>query len=87
MELLLCDKINHSEGVIYIHNYYIHDIDYFCSELNKKYNLSDVQKATCIKTKNNTSTPLLLIWNENEPPIFIEIPGQQTKTKVYGYYE
>ena len=34
------------------------------------YNLSDVQKVTWIKTKNNTSTPILLTFKEIEHPIF-----------------
>ena len=52
----------------------------------KEYNLSDVQKATWIKTKNITSTPLLLTFKEKYPPIFFEIPGEQAKTKVFEKY-
>ena len=36
------------------------------SELKKEYNLLDVQKVTWIKTKNDTSTPLLLTFNEKD---------------------
>ena len=69
------------------HDYNIPVIDGYGSELKKEYNLMDVHKATGIKTKNITSTPLLLTFKEKEPPIFIEIPGEQAKTKVYEYSE
>ena len=35
----------------------------------------------------DASTPLLLTFKEREPPIFIEIPGEQAKTKIYEHYE
>ena len=87
VEILACDKINPREGLIYIHDYNISDIDDYDIELKKEYNLLDLQKTTWIKTKNNTSTPLQLISNEKEPPKFIKIPGEQAKTKVCEYYE
>ena len=71
---------------IYILHYDIPKIDEYRSELKKKYNFSDVQTATWIKTRNNTSTSLLLTFKEKEPPIFIEIPGEQAKIKVFEYY-
>ena len=46
-----------------------------------------MKKATWIKTKNITSTPLLLTFKEKEPPTFIQIPREQAKTKVYEYYQ
>ena len=68
--------------LIYIHDYNIPDIEDFGSELKKEFNLLDVKKATWIKTKNINSTPLLLTFKEKEPSRFIEIPGEQAKTKV-----
>ena len=60
VEILTCDKINQIQGLIYIHDHNVLDINDYGSELRKEYNLLDVQKATWIKTKNITSTPLLL---------------------------
>ena len=62
------DKINQSKGLIYIHDYKIPDTDDYGIELKKEYNLSDVLIATWIKTKNTTSTSLLLTFKEKEPP-------------------
>ena len=53
----------------------------------KSINLSDVQIATRIKTKNTTFTPLLLTFQDKEPPRFIETQGEQAKTEVYEYFE
>ena len=40
------------------------DIDDHGSELKKEDNFTDVQKTTSMKTKNTTSTPLLLTFKE-----------------------
>ena len=64
VEIFACNKINQSNGLIYIHDYNIPDIDDFRTALQKEYNFSDVQKTTWIKTKNITSTPLLLTFKE-----------------------
>ena len=50
VEIFACDKINQSKGLIYIHDYNTPDIDDHASELKKEHNLSDVEKATWIKT-------------------------------------
>ena len=81
------DKINQSKGLIYIYDFIIPDIDGYCSELKEQRNLSDVQKATSMKTKNITSTPLLLTFKEKEPPRFIELPGEQAKINFTEYYK
>ena len=72
-------KINLSKGLIYIHDYTNPDIVDNGSELNKECNLSDVQKATWIKTKKITSTSLLRTFKEKESSKFIEFPGEQAK--------
>ena len=71
--------------MIYIHDYNILDIEDYGSELKLEFNLLNVQKSNLDKTKSITSTPLLLTFKEKEPPKFLEIPGDQTKTKVYEY--
>ena len=82
--------INQCKGLIYIQDYNVNDdntTDNFCSRLQKEYNLHEVQKATWITPKNPNSTPLLLTFRENEPPRFLNIPGESAKTKVYEYFE
>ena len=46
VEILACDTINQSQGLIYIHNYNIPDIKDYGSELTKEYSLRDVKKET-----------------------------------------
>ena len=87
MKSSLAKKVNQSKCIIYIHDYNIPDIDDYCSELKEEYNFSDVKKITWIKTKNITSTPLLMTFKDKEPLRFIEIPGEQAKTEAYDYFE
>ena len=69
VEIFARDKINQTKGLINIHDYNIPDIDDYCSELKKEYIIPDLQKKkTWIKTKNITSTPLLLTFKGKEPP-------------------
>ena len=46
MEIVACDKINQIQGLKYIHDYDIPDIEEYGNELKKEYNLLDVKKAT-----------------------------------------
>ena len=71
VETVACDKINHTQGLIYIHDYKITDIEKNSNELKKEYNLLDVKNATWITTKNISSTPIVLTFKEKEPPRFI----------------
>ena len=86
-KIFACNKINQRKYPIYIHDYNIPDIDYYDCEIKKECNLANVQKSTWIKTKNTTSTPVRLTFKEKEKPRFIEIPGEQAKTKVHELYE
>ena len=87
VEIVACDKINQSQGLMYIHDYNIPDIEEYGNELKKEYNFLDKKKATWITTKNIPSTPLLLTFKEKIPPKFTEIPGEKAKTKVFEYFE
>merc|ERR1719259_523039 len=84
-----CTNINQSKGLVYIYDYNVPDSDFkeYSTDLKKAFNLVHVQKAFWIKTKNNTATPLILTFREKEPPKFLNILGEQTKTKVYEYFD
>ena len=43
-KIFACNKINQSQGLIYIHGYNIPDIEDYGNELKKEYNLLDVKK-------------------------------------------
>ena len=47
------DKINQTEGLIYIHDYNIPDIEGYGSELKKEYNLLDVKKKNLDKNQKH----------------------------------
>ena len=46
VEIFACDKINQSQGLIYIRDYNMPGIEDCGSELKKEYNLLDEQKET-----------------------------------------
>ena len=49
VDIFACDNINQSQGLIYIDDYNIPDIEDYGSELENEYNFLEVQKATWIK--------------------------------------
>ena len=49
------------------------------------YNLKYVQQTFWIKPRNPISKQIILTFKEKTVPEYIEIAGEQAKTKVYGY--
>ena len=47
--------------------------------------VSDIQRASWIKSLNNRSTPLVLIFNTPEIQSFVSIPGEAALSKMYEY--
>jgi len=54
---------------------------------NVKLNKEKRKKAFWIKTKNVSATTLLMTFREKRPPKFLNILGEQSKTKVYEYFD
>jgi hypothetical protein len=74
-----------SKGLIYIYEYNLDFFEDFKSGLINDYNLHDAQIANWIKPRNPYAKPILITFNERNSPEFIEIAGEQSKTKVYEY--
>ena len=50
-----------------------------------QFGLREVIEASWIKVKNNRTNPLLLHLKGNKIPTYLEIPGEQDKSRVYEY--
>lgn len=72
-------------GIIYICDYDVSDFESYKAQLIKTLPISDVLRASWIRSKNPKATPLLLIFNKPDVPTFVSIPGEQALTKVYEY--
>ena len=70
---------NQSRGMVYIHDYNIPDIEHYCNELKKEYSLIGVQKATWLKNKDITSTPLLMNFKQKKTAEIHRNPGRISK--------
>jgi len=89
VEITECSNINQSMGLVYIYDYNVPDSDFvkYSEDLKNEFKLVHVQKAFWIETKNITATPLILTYREKEPPKFLNIIVEQSKTKVFDYFE
>lgn len=72
-------------GIVYINEYDVSNFEHYKSELIKLLPVSDILRASWIKSFNNRATPLLLIFNTPEVPNFVSIPGETALNKVYEY--
>ena len=73
---------NMSMGLIYVYEYYLSEFEEFKTGLMADYNLKGVQQAFWIKPRNPISKPIILTFKEKTAPEYIEIAGEQAKTKV-----
>ena len=72
------------KGIIYIQGYNLSDFDSYREGLMKQHNISQVEQATWIKTKNIFTNALILSF-QHEMPNYIDIPGESTRTLVNEY--
>ena len=89
VEITECSIINHSMGLVYIYDYNVPDSDFakYSEDLKNEFKLMHVQKTFWIQTKNITATPQILTFRKKEPPKFLNIDGEQSKTKVFECFE
>ena len=78
---------NTYQGLVFIQEYDLTDFDHFKTGLMQEYSLSDVVRASWIKPCNPlVAQPLLLTFRQDLPE-YIDIPGEQSRTKVYEYLQ
>lgn len=80
-----CTNFGSCKGLVYIYGYDMTDFESYRNGLIMQPPIQDAQKATWIKSRNPLSTPLLLTLNMDEPPLYLNIVGEQGKTRVYEY--
>ena len=77
---------NKQKGLVYIYEYDLEEFDEFRKGLMKEHNLHEVIRASWIKPRSAFTKALLITFKDGNIPEYIEIPGEQSKTKVYEYY-
>ena len=83
-----CKDINQSKGLIYLYGdkHQIHN-EAYQKDLKKEFKLVDVELARWIKPRNPNVKAVLITFRENIPPKYLDILGEQAKTKVNEYFE
>lgn len=78
------NNLSVNKGLIHVYGYNMTNFERFKKGLIDEYGLANVTEATWMKRNNSRSTPLILDFR-GEMPEFIEIPGEQAKTKVIEF--
>ena len=74
---------NKHKGLIYIYQHDLNGFEEFRSGLIEEHNLHDVVLASWIKPRTTFTKAVLITFKDGNIPEYIEIPGDQYKTKVY----
>ena len=73
---------NRSKGLIYIRDFSMENVASFRQGMKMKYHASEVAEARWIKPRNEQHTAWLVTFNKESLPEAVDIPGEQTITKV-----
>lgn len=73
------------KALVYVNEYNMSNCESYKGKLIELFNLKDVVEANWIKSKHNQTKPLLISFRGSAVPGYIDIPGEQAKTKVYEY--
>ena len=76
---------NESRGLVYIYQYDFSGLDEFIQWMKRTNSaIILIEKASFIKTSNG-SQALLITFNMQQLPAFIDIPGEQSETRVVPF--
>ena len=75
---------NKYKGLIYIYQYNLDDFEEFKEGL-KEHNIFDATLVSWIKPRTPFTKAVLLTFRDYNMPEYIEIPGEQSKSKIYEY--
>jgi len=79
-------RLNSCRGIVYIYNYDMSDFESFELGLKEDYpNIEKVEKAEFLGSRNSTSVPLIVEFNEFHLPSHIQVPGESALTKVIPF--
>ena len=76
---------NECKGLIYVYGYEINDLESFKEGLAEEYNVTEVIRATWIKTRSEGTQCFLVTFKEEVLPKFVNIPGEAQLTQIYEY--
>lgn len=76
-------NFGHLKGIVYITEYNMMNFEKYKTELLKRLPITDAQPATWMKPKNPRANALLLTFNTDDLPLYIDIPGEQALTAVF----
>ena len=79
------NTMNTCQGIIYVYEYDIQNIQSFKEGLQKEYPIVDVAPATWLKPKNLNASAFIDTFELLHLPDTLRIPGERP-TKVYKYY-
>ena len=78
-------SFNCSKGLAFIYNYDLTDFNKFRSQFLQDTGHRNIEQATWIKPRNENAKPVLISFNQNIPPQYVDIPGEIARTKILPF--
>lgn len=76
-------RFNNVVGIIYVNDFDIDNLEEFKAGLQKAYGVTDLEKASFIKPKNEETQAFLVTFGQQYLPYSIYIPGERHDSRVY----
>ena len=71
------------KGLVYIYEYDMTDFELSKKGLIERSGSPDAVQVTWMTPRNHLSKPIIVSFRQPELPSYIDVPGEQAKTKVY----
>jgi len=76
-------EFNTSQGIVYIYGYDLSNFEAFKKGIKEDLTVADAELAFWVKPRVSFAKAVKITFKQKTPPEFIEIPGEQTLSRVY----
>ena len=76
---------NTSKGILNVYDYNMQDFETYKEFLKEEIGAREIEEATWIKSRNTRATPLIVTFNQIDPPEYVNITGERAYTRVRRY--
>ena len=77
-----CENVNESKELLYLYVQNSTDYKTYLEQIKQDKKLADIEDATWIEPRNTKTKAVLKTFRGSTPPKFIEVIGEQGKTRV-----
>ena len=78
-------RFNTSKGLVLLSEFDIENLQQFQKELPAEYNIAEIERATFITTRSESTNAFIVTFDEKKLPYSLYIPGERSDTRVLPF--